>query len=490
MWMDDSYWLNAARWVIRLHDSYRYVLSPGDFNGLTPHCLPLEFSHILPPVDMALVIPKDDVDRLSLEWLKKLRNFSVLYADEVFVVLASDKRANLPSASEDQLKHMGRLWERLEFALAPQPARRTGIDTMLSDGASDKPFGILICSSQTGNAGDRLISMAAVELLRERWPELSWIVTSSDVDRYLAQRASCMVLGPGGYPYDIGATAGTADLNNIAAYFKFGFLANEYNKPLIMLGAGDQGIVTKLGRRFVAAAMENAQLAIVRHKETASLLLNQLHFSGPLLAADDLSVALAPRIREAGEALRSTETKTVTLCGYFGTHPAVNSSIIECLTQARQHGHFTIRFVAQAKEDYDWLQNHGQALMELGDVSMVDVRETEPDVFIKAIAGSDVLMTTRFHGMMVGLMAGIETLVFGRHDDKRHRVLAGLSRGAASFIDVENVQAAEMTETINYVFASIGQEKQRPAAFNQQSIDKIRQMLKGMELPAPLPHCL
>jgi polysaccharide pyruvyl transferase WcaK-like protein len=484
MWLDDPFWLNAARWTVRLADSYRYVLSPAEFNGLTPNCLPLEFAHLMPPVDVAVVMPKIDVDRLSLAWLRRLRQFCPLHVDEVFAVLASQRHPSIVPAPDEHLHHLGLLWDQLDLALGPHPARRTGVDAMMSYGKTDGPFGLVISATQTGNAGERLMVAGAVEILRARWPDLAWIVTNTDVDRSLVQRAACVVLGPGGYLYDVSAASGQADLMNVAAYCKFGFLAGEYGKPLLGLGVGDQGLVTVLGRQFVAGALTNASLMVTRHRETAALLLNDLGFPGPLLAAPDLSVALARRIRGAAKKPNETPRLTVTLCGTFSLHPEVGAVILKSLLQARQHADMALQIVLQAKEDADWLREHGPAFLSaLGDIPVIDAREADPDTFIKAISSSGVLITTRFHAMMAGLMAGAETVVLGRRGDKRHRVLAGLGCDAASFIDIEKVPAPEMAQIIGRVLGSVGQGGRKSSPFDPEALDRVRHMLAAVALP-------
>lgn len=414
MWLDDEYWLRAAKFIVTLPSHYHYVLAPAEMNHLRMNCLPAAFAYILDPKDTVLVLPKDDIDLLPLPWIKSLRQWEVIYADEVFAAL---KWSGSPFHTGANHPHLPYLYSRADKVLAGQGVRKSNIDTPLSDDIAGRPYAIVAVASTTGNGGERLIAAAAIRLLRKAWPDLAVIVTDGNVDRPLVAGASAIVIGPGGMLYDFARTR--LDLMNLANWFRFGHLAAEYGVPLYLLGVGHQGMHSPIGWKFVAEALATARLAATRDRDTAQMLAGRL--SCPVEALPDLSVLFADDIRAMAEAAPERSERVVSLCGDY-RHVA---GVTECLSEVlKAAGPFALRVVIQANEDFEAWEVHREGLTRLFGASLevFDCRESDPADFCRTIATSDVVLTTRFHGMMVSLMAGIDLLVLTTPGDKRERV--------------------------------------------------------------------
>ncbi|MGQ7934595.1 polysaccharide pyruvyl transferase family protein [Paraburkholderia sp. D1E] len=440
MWTDDPSWVKAAGWVKTLQDSYSYVLAPDSLQGVATRCLPLEYSHIADMRSCAIVMPKDSVGRLALSWIEQLKTFEVIWVDEVFVVLGGSKRSGLPTATEAELVHIGFLWDRVAAVLGGRPIRPNNIDKDLSSAEDDRPYILMINACQTENPGENLMAAAVIRTLSDLCPNLRWVIADPAVDRTLVAGAEIVVLGPGGYLYDLEDHAELRiDFQNTANYFRFGFEAREYKKPFFVVGIGhQQDIVSVTTTRFISKALEDARFLTTRDMETASLVFSKIGFGAPLVATEDLSVAFAEEVRlRAG--LASDSTRVLAVAGGFS---------VEELFETIPAADGTIRFILQSIEDVQWFaQNEAPIRSNFKSVEVVDVHGFGYDILIDAVVSADALITSRFHSMMIGLMAGIETLACGKSGDKRERVCRRFRQESwVNFVDLSNGRSEQFCQ--------------------------------------------
>ncbi len=106
-----------------------------------------------------------------------------------------------------------------------------------------------------------------------------------------------------------------------------------------------------------------------------------------------------------------------------------------------------------------WFTRQRAALREADPaVACHDLREAAPDAFIGAIAACDAIVTTRFHGMLLGLMAGVPLLVFAQPGDKRSRALADLPPGMRhpAVLDPATCTGAEVAAAVTRLVSEAG----------------------------------
>ncbi len=88
-------------------------------------------------------------------------------------------------------------------------------------------------------------------------------------------------------------------------------------------------------------------------------------------------------------------------------------------------------------------------------------------------------MTSRFHAMMISLIAGIDTLVSGNAHDKRHRVCASIgARPWVHFVDAHLVREETMLVRATSV-AGRGQRDPSRGCFESSDLEPIRRLLKS-----------
>lgn len=470
MWLDDSFWLRASRFVMSLPASVRYILAPAELNHVRSECVPFSFSYLLNKHDCVIVLPKDDVDLLPLEWIQQRHCWEALYVDEVF---AAFRFAGDPRGGAAQSEHLPYLYDRANKVAEGISVRPSRLDTPLSDPIGDgRPYAVMAAASMTGNGGDRLIASAGVRLLKQAWPHLSIVVADGNPDRTLVANASAVVIGPGGMLYDLDRTR--IDLMNLANWFRYGHLAAEYEIPLFALGLGHQSMVSELGWDFVTGSLATARFVTTRDRETASLLVRRLKC--PVEALPDLSVLFSDEIRAFASGARTADV--LTICGDF-RHV---TSIAECLSPILSRTNFKLRFVVQANEDQEAWEVHGEALEALlpSGIERVDCRDVDPMEFCRAIATSAAVITTRFHGMKVALIAGVDVLTLTNPGDKRERVRDEI--GAISWARFRpwTRNFRDLAQDVAEMLAGASPDPSRAVRFDLRRFDSLATMLSSV----------
>lgn len=429
MWLDDPFWLRAARQVAAALQAGRTCFAPAEFHGLGTGCLPLAFAHGLDEPTGVLILPKGDVDQLPLTWIRALALRRVLYADEVFVGIDADQSSGgaSPWQAQDTAsgQHLPFLRERVGDVLAGRAFRTNRIDGALSTWSGRGKPVIVVSAAMTGNAGDRLMTDGCLRFLKEVWPDRECLVSNGDLDRSTIAQAAAIVIGPGGMLYDSDPNGPRVDLQNVANYFRFGYLAAEYGIDLYVLGVGDQGNgLQQASKQFIAHALRRARLIATRDRATAAHVAGMIDV--PVLHTGDFSERLVDDIRQAAANRPSGSAGRLVLCGDF-RHDTDLPAVIETLASSLPD--LLVDFVVQANEDLGSLHVHRAALERTftGRFRSSDVR-SDHRAFVRSIASADVLITTRFHATMIALMAGIDSLVFHDAGDKRDRAVEACGR--------------------------------------------------------------
>jgi polysaccharide pyruvyl transferase WcaK-like protein len=481
MWFEDKAWRSAAQWVFRLAGRCDYVLAPEPLQSLTPRCVPLEFSYCIPEaLSCGIVCPKDDVDRLSLEWIRKLRSFQLLFVDDVFAVFSTAPLRDLPTPDEKTVvRETPYLWSKLAAVLGGIPVRKNHIDTSLSTAGPGNPYCLIVNACLTGNAGDRLLGAAACELVARMRPDLSCVLADPDVDRSLIARASLVVLGPGGTFYDLVDHAQLAiDFQNIANYFRLGYIARDYHRPFCIIGLGlaqQSRIASRTTLEFVKGAISDAIFVTTRDSDTAKLFVEDLQFRHPIVVTPDVSILFSQEIRNIPS--NPSQQRSIAICGSFGV-----GAILAALKQFAGEK----RFVLQSDEDANWFAQHEHEIRaELSNVSVSDVRSGTVNVFLHAVASVDTIVTSRFHAMMIGIIAGIETVVFGVINDKRHRVCSSLKNEKwITFIDGDVADQHDFQSIIEKSVRS-GRRLASRGNFDATHLDEICRLIASTAALSP-----
>ena len=179
-----------------------------------------------------------------------------------------------------------------------------------------------------GNVGDEAILGAMLAALRERRPDLEFIVVSDnptetatnydvqsihwkDVDALLnaARESDLILLGGGGLFQDYwGVPEGTSLTPShwgISYYSGIGMLAILYQKPFMLYAVGVGPLRTEAGRELTRWTFEIASVAAVRDPESRDLLIELGVPKRKIILVPDPALAVEPESKPAAEILES-----------------------------------------------------------------------------------------------------------------------------------------------------------------------------------------
>jgi len=233
-----------------------------------------------------------------------------------------------------------------------------------------------------GNLGDNLLRDIALKMLGERFPEIQFFVDRPYPDQELSDSVDLRIIGPGGLLYD--SDSGHEE------YFK-----TYLKKPFILMGIGLQGVEHVKLNGLTAQACRGADLIITRHLDDLPIIESlRGNFNG-VHAYPDFGYLFKPAYRMPVKRIFS-HAPMVTLC------PVGNVEIPE---------------------------NFWQGVTNLVSFSILDDPRTEklarrvkperttvehyfdtPDYLYNVIAGSDLLITGRYHAAVLANLAGVQVV--------------------------------------------------------------------------------
>jgi hypothetical protein len=214
--------------------------------------------------------------------------------------------------------------------------------------------------------------------------------------------------------------------------------------------------------------VSDALFVATRDFESARLFIECLNFRHPVVVTPDVCVTFSEEIRAVSR--QSSDARCVVICGSFG---------VRALLAGLQGFAGETRFVLQGEVDASWFARHEKQLRaEISQVTVVDIRSSGPNEFFQAVASADAIVTTRFHTMMIGIIAGIYTVVLGIIDDKRHRVCAPLEKERwIKFVHSDATDVQSLEATIREA-AHSGQRQPGRGFFAQAHMDEICRLLR------------
>ncbi|MDH7797009.1 MULTISPECIES: polysaccharide pyruvyl transferase family protein [unclassified Beijerinckia] len=471
-WLADPKWINAAKLVYRLSETNKFVFTVEPLCRLRTNCLPLAFAH-LATIDedpYAVVAPKDDIDMLPLAWIRHIEKLHIQYADDVFFAATTRQTLATISTVDDIRKEMGYCLERCTKVLN---GIRVRADRLLDGDIGiprDVPYCLIVNAALADNVGEVLLAKSAIRLLNEAAPHLRCIVADPDVDRTIVANASLVIIGPGGMLYDLDDHDGLSiNLSNISSYFRIGFLAREYGIPYGVLGAGCPAAITsRLSKIFLQEALRDAKFIHLRDSLSLASVSDAIRLQSPTIVAPDVSIVFQDEIAKITQ--EPFQQKLMIACGSFN---------VKSIAEISHRCDMALRIVIQATEDLAWLKENQSELTALvPSVEIVDVHQAPISALFKAVASGDCLLSTRFHAMMIGIMAGLETVAVGVRDDKRHRVKQELrDKVKLTFIDSRVTSDNEFISLCCGQFMN-GKRSQQDPGYSAEDLAGLRQLLR------------
>lgn len=426
-WSNDPYWVESLNALACMSPNHVKILVPNDWYNLDGRYYPLDYGYALNGEQLTgFAIPKDDVDHLPY-WLiaANFKGMKCIYANPVFVIYSSLKEdwfnidellvnEHLPAFLEITNKFLTGNYVRYQ-AINPKHTLQTLTDSHI----------LIVNASHMGNFGDELLAEAAIKLVKKADQSLNVMVVRPDYIPSPTHNIEAIVLGGGGIIYDfsISGIQYNSELVNICNYFKYAYIARQRGIPFFVLGIGDQhhlnDFISIDARDYVRNALIHASYISTRDAVTAKRLTRVLYgTSAPEVVADiDLAFYY---IEVKSEKHETKEKQKIGLVGQiFDYSPAIKIILDELNTDI-----YEICFFSQANEDPE----HYEKLLSICshlNIKHIDLRAMNTEVGLRSLETMDLIITTRFHSLVVALCYGVQVIALCKDNDKKQRLIEG-----------------------------------------------------------------
>jgi polysaccharide pyruvyl transferase WcaK-like protein len=510
-WRQDAYWVAASDAAMAASREAELVLVPSEFLELNERFVPLEYSWGLEPRGrkIAWCCSKDDAHRLA-PWIHSghADRRSCSWANEVFVLCSNF--VALRKASSTSIRHWQAWRELSALYLSGRSIRETAFRPAPGALTGSGPKVLVVGASGMGNIGDDLLSVVLADLLRRHAGARVWW-SNSDVDPLHLKGFRAVVIGGGGLIY--ASRDGRNETQNLANYLKFGPICRDLGLPVAMFGVSDQDHAGGLDRdeatrEFVRTCLPLFERATTRDEDSANLLrrLGVLDVQ----AGPDLLFAWAGRARRAIRAKQPLPGR-VAMAGELLDNIFVGRGVRDTNSAfAKSLAGQEVDLLIMSDDDVSHAQRIRPLLVQCGaSVSIQDTRGRGFDALVHAFAQYRVLISTRFHGLVMALLCQVPVLALDGPNGKKSRLLrqmsedevhllsgdtdvaegfnrlAGAVAGQLTDIPKASVTALAQTMTVHFDAVAAFAEPWKTAT-HRSDIDASSEVM-GETVVAPLP---
>ncbi len=293
---------------------------------------------------------------------------------------------------------------------------------------------VIASASGYGNAGDDLIALALESMVLTIDPAAKLKLTRPPYEEQLIKWADAVIVGGGGLLYDYDQIK-----SNVANYASYIEHAAELGKPVYVIGVGEQGIFSAAGKAHYRRALDQALLITVRSQEDQKVLREVVGTKTPVLAAQDLVFAASyfnqkpklsfasklpwykprlglslPRLTNQGldlDAFDKTTQAALTRYDAYLSGPAI---------AALKQG-FRVTLISQSRDDADFYRD--LSVQHKLPLVYPELLEAAPSL-IDAYQRCDLIVTGRFHGLILGALLGKPTLAVGIKGQKLDKLIS------------------------------------------------------------------
>jgi polysaccharide pyruvyl transferase WcaK-like protein len=407
MWFEDPFWREAAAAAVARAGDFDWILAPHEFHALGSRFRPLEYSESPPPGRIAFLCHKDAAGNLSTAFRQRTTSpDNYLFANSVFVMGEPGGAHKLGEWST----HLPSWFERLGASAKTDVGH-----------AARERTAILVGASGFGNVGDDLLA----EVLSRQ------LLKSGDFDNVrrayfnLTRQdlAGCAALFVGGGGLIYAEEDGRSEWQNLANYFKFPFWAGEAGLPCHFVALGTQGEVDCITRdeptaRFFREAARKAASFSVRDRASLQFVRKAADLQNVRVGADPVFCLEDPKPRDP-----APSDGRLLLLGEIFRYPLLADWLISPagMDILRKHG---ATFGLMSDDDVPHFERLHRALERDGvHLDLRDFRQVPAGDLVAEFAKFGRALTTRFHGMVLCLLAGVEFVVFDRHGGKKDRLV-------------------------------------------------------------------
>lgn len=269
---------------------------------------------------------------------------------------------------------------------------------------------IMFNAADCDNLGDDLLIDGAQAYLARQLPKAAF--TLAVRERESLPAADLAVVGPGGLIYDF-------DERNVSNYCDAIEYANHLRKPIYLMGVGTQGVTKKSALVRYQRALNLVRWVNVRDETDAAFLTqHQLVEPRKLLVTADFvfmrgfSHPHPVRDGQKPKLLLTLADWQLGDANYNKIEAKLDQAVAGYKSYAIRHvarlkETFDVTILAQTREDRDFAAELGRAA---GIEPVIYERAKNLDRILRLYAEADVVVTSRYHGFILGITSGALTI--------------------------------------------------------------------------------
>lgn len=495
----DSYWEAAANAALRALREAEYVLVPAEFLPLDPRFAPLEYSWGLEGIErLAWCCSKDDVDRLAPWLLDGAYGKGPGYytwANEVFVLGANFRWKRRASRASQQ--HLISWFERVERYRRGVPSRQqTERGAIVPEPAGEAGLGrrrvLIVGASDMGNVGDDLLAAVLAEICNDAGVDA--FLSGPAIDPLRVPAYDAVIVGGGGIVY--ACREGRNEAQNLANYLKFGPIGRHFNVPVALIGVGDQEQRSSsdgakyglwhdpLTDRFARRSLEDFQRITTRDFDS-SRLLSKFGAAAPTTGSD-LLFHWTDRARTAVKP-SSRQPRRIALIGELFRHPGLavgfNDGAGQLVARVQDRD---FDLLIMSEDDIPHVERMQKVLQQAGaGTAIVDVRDHDFDALIFLFASYAGVITTRFHGLVLAMLADVPVLGLDTRHGKCARLLSDVAATGSLLLDEDEDSLSRLEAALDGELKRVPESGIRRMAALCDVHRKAVHHLLGIEEEAP-----
>ncbi len=423
----DEYWVSTISFIKSIVHPDGNALVPNEMLTSITDSKPCGWSFFANQDEFDIVvIHKGRVEEISRGFLDEVsKNMHYAYGNVVFNVYS---KSNKTSGEDCYYLNLEKI-----VSLARQTGRNAGSTRSRNI--------LLVTANQFGNLGDDAITHAARIMLNKVYPDAKLTIAAPPVERSLIDNTDILVIGGGGLFYD-------ACIDNLTNYTSYIFYAREAGKRCFCIGIGTQGIKTKTGCRFYKEALARVEYTLVRDLDDARVLIEEVGVTTPVIATQDLVFSLPEPANATFSSVSAR--KTVLFC--------LTSSDLLASKHRQKYQKVVIESVKALSEDYDikyMVQSRDdlsfyKMLIEKTSGEIIEVPFEEAITAENRYTGADLVVTSRFHGLIFAIKAGVPVIPMGSHGLKIDRLISHyIPSLSKAFIPIKQLSKDIFVERLN-----------------------------------------
>ncbi len=282
-----------------------------------------------------------------------------------------------------------------------------------------------------GNTGDDLIAVALQRLVKDIDKEAEITLTRPPFDSSILAPVQIVIVGGGGLLYDYDKSG-----TNVENYLAYVDAAHDQDKPVGLIGVGEQGIFTDKAKQRYRQTLGKADVITVRSQQDADVLAKDVGLTKTVDVLEDLVFTFKPKQSSLLSRLKARPAK-----------PRLAFSLANLARQgldAKQLGaeadtalnnydkyinsdklaplftDFKVVLVCQSRDDLPLYQKLSKQYdAELFYPENIDQAEELFSVYARC----DLVLTSRFHGLVAAALLGKPVLATGLPDQKVDKLI-------------------------------------------------------------------